>query len=357
MVFFQDLAMNFQEVLPVEIPNISALAFFVGSLVVAFLLHLLFDDFLIKISKKSSKFLRLLRSPLVYSVFIIGLFGSISIITNEFMNVMVKFYKTMMYILWVFFATKALMLILETFRETETKTRILSKKVLPFFEKIIKVVISIISFFVILKIWGTDITPLLTSAGIAGVILAFAAKESIANVLSGVAIYMDKTYELGDYVQTPDGERGKVVDVTLRTTKIQNRSNILVTIPNSVMANAKVINETSLKGPTRFAIPFSVTYGTNVEKVEKTLEKISFPSMVSKTPKPYTRFRNFGSSGLEFEYLFFLLDPSFKGRAKDILIRKIYDSFKKAKISFAFPHQQLIFDNELKVSLKKSSKS
>jgi len=344
-------------VLPVNIPNISALTFLVISLVIAFMLHLLFDDFLIKISKKSSNFLRLLRSPLVYSVFIIGLFGSISIITHEFMNILEKLYKTIIYVIWIFFATRFLILILDTFRKTDTKTRLLSKKVLPFFEKIIKVVIAIISFFVILKIWGTDITPLLTSAGIAGVILAFAAKESIANVLSGVAIYMDKTYELGDFVQTPDGERGKVVDVTLRTTKIQNRNNILITIPNSVMANAKVVNETSLKGPTRFAIPFSVVYGTKVEKVEKTLEKIKIPSMISKSPKPYVRFRTFGTSGLEFEYLFFLLDPEYRGRAKDILIRTIYDELNKSKIKFAFPHQQIVFDNELKVSLKKSSKS
>jgi small-conductance mechanosensitive channel len=295
-----------------------------------------------------------LRSPLVYSVVIIGLFGSIALVTQEFIGIMEKLYKTIIYLIWIFFATKVLILILDTFRETDTKTRILSKKVLPFFEKIIKVVITIISFFVILKIWGTDIMPLLTSAGIAGVVLAFAAKESIANVLSGIAIYLDKTYELGDLVQTPDGERGKVVDVTLRTTKIQNRSNILVTIPNSVMANAKVINETSLKGPTRFAIPFSVVYGTKVEKVEKTLENLKLPSMISKSPKPYVRFRNFGSSGLEFEYLFFLLDPLFRGRAKDILIRKIYEVLNKSKIKFAFPHQQIVFDNELKVSLKKS---
>jgi len=357
MVFFQELAMNFQEVLPVNIPNISALTFFVGSLVLAFLIHLLFDDVLLKLLKKPSKSLKLLRFPLVYSIVIVGLFGAVSIINQEFLVVLEKLYFTLIYIIWILFATRFLILILDTFRKTDTKTRLLSKKVLPFFEKIIKVVISIISFFVILKIWGTDIIPLLTSAGIAGVILAFAAKESIANVLAGIAIYMDKTYELGDHVQIPDGERGKVVDVTLRTTKIQNRSNILVTIPNSVMANAKVINETSLKGPTRFSVSFSVVYGIKVEKVEKTLANIKLPSLVSKAPKPYVRFRNFGTSGLEFEYLFFLLDPAYRGRAKDILIRKIYDALNKEKIKFAFPHQQVVFDNELKVSLKKFSKS
>lgn len=110
------------------------------------------------------------------------------------------------------------------------------------------VVVAIILLLSLLGIWGVSLTPLLASAGIAGIALALAAQDTLANLFAGVAVYADGLYEVGDYVVLDAGAesevRGEVRDVGLRSTRILTRDDVLVIVPNSVIANGRVINET-----------------------------------------------------------------------------------------------------------------
>ena len=80
---------------------------------------------------------------------------------------------------------------------------------------------EVITFF---KIWKIDVAPLLASLGIAGVVLGFAVKDSLANIFGGISIMFDRSYRIGHIIKLSSGVSGSVVDIGLRSTKIRRNN-------------------------------------------------------------------------------------------------------------------------------------
>ena len=93
-------------------------------------------------------------------------------------------------------------------------------------------------------------TAWLASAGVVGIAVGFAAKDTLANLFSGVFILADAPYKIGDYiVLDATGMRGKVTQIGLRSTRLITRDDVEVTIPNSIMGNSQVINQSGGSTP------------------------------------------------------------------------------------------------------------
>ncbi|OQW99996.1 MAG: hypothetical protein BWK74_00755 [Desulfobacteraceae bacterium A6] len=88
-----------------------------------------------------------------------------------------------------------------------------------------------------------DLTAWVASAGIIGLALSFAAKDTLANLFSGVFILADAPYKIGDFIVLDSGERGEVTNIGIRSTRLLTRSDIEITVPNSIMGNTRIINE------------------------------------------------------------------------------------------------------------------
>ena len=152
------------------------------------------------------------------------------------------------------------------------KKRGLDKRVtsqIKLFEKYIVVTIAILT---ILGILGVDLTVLATSVGVAGIAVGFAARDIISNFLSGIFILIDKVYVVNDVVDI-GGTYGIVDIITLRNTQIRTFDGNLVTVPNSQVANSKVINMTSGESKLLASTSVNVGYKENSEKVKKILEE------------------------------------------------------------------------------------
>ena len=106
-----------------------------------------------------------------------------------------------------------------------------------------KILICVISAYSVLMIWGINPVGLLASAGVVGIAVGFAAKDTLANLFSGMFILADRPYKLGDYINLSSGERGKVTHIGIRSTRLLTRDDVEITIPNGVIGNAKVVNE------------------------------------------------------------------------------------------------------------------
>ena len=83
--------------------------------------------------------------------------------------------------------------------------------------------------YMVLQVWSVDVTGWLASAGIVGIAVGFAAKDTLANLFSGVFILADRPYKLGDYVNLSSGERGKVTHIGIRSTRLLTRDDIEIT--------------------------------------------------------------------------------------------------------------------------------
>ena len=145
-------------------------------------------------------------------------------------------------------------------------------QIIALLHKLTKAIGIIIAGVIILDVWGADIGPLLASLGIAGLAIAFAMQSTLGNLFGGVSIIVDRSVRPGDVVEI-DTTMGTVEDVGLRSTRIRTFTNELIVIPNGQVADAKIINHILPSKRVRLDIPLGVAYGSDVEKVKKTVTK------------------------------------------------------------------------------------
>ncbi len=183
----------------------------------------------------------------------------------------------------------------------------------------------------------------MASAGIIGLAISFAAQDTLSNLFAGVSILADAPYKVGDFVVLETGERGRVTMIGIRSTRLLTRDDVEVTVPNSIMGNTKIINESG--GPNekqRIRVSVSVAYGSDIDQVRSVLLEIAENhSELCATPEPRVRFRNFGASGLDFDLLCWVSEPVLKGKMVDELNCSVYKRFIEEKIEIPYAKQDV----------------
>ncbi|MFH0824572.1 MAG: mechanosensitive ion channel family protein [Pseudomonadota bacterium] len=189
---------------------------------------------------------------------------------------------------------------------------------------------------------GLPTYSLITGLGIGGIAVALAGREALSNIIGTIMIILDRPFKLGDYIVLSEGERGEVAEVGLRSTRIRTRDDILISIPNSVIANAKMINESAPLTTSRMRIKLSVAYGSDLEKVERVLLEVADRNEhVLPEPNPRIRFRDFGDSALNFELLCWIDLPELRGPVAHQLNWDIHEEFRKHGIEMPFPQRDI----------------
>lgn len=130
----------------------------------------------------------------------------------------------------------------------------------------------LIGGLVILAVWKINLTPLIASAGLIGIIVGLAAKDTLGNFFGGISVLLDRPFRRGDYIVLNSGDRGKVIDIGLRSTRILTRDDILISIPNSVIVNTKIVNESAPNRRMRVRVKVSVAYTSNIQQLRSTVE-------------------------------------------------------------------------------------
>jgi small-conductance mechanosensitive channel len=214
--------------------------------------------------------------------------------------------------------------------------------VLGFLKRIAVFVIGATGFAVIFVIWNINITPILASAGVAGVAIGFAAKDTVSNFFGGISIFFDHPYKVGDYVIIEEKYRGEVIKIGIRSTKIKTRDNVLLTIPNSVMVTGVVVNENGYDDKLRIRIPLGISYDSDLEKAEKILvDIIENNKDLVNSPQNPVLYRRFGPSTIRLEVLAILNQPAKKGQVVHQLIKIIQQKFAQENIKMPAPQREI----------------
>ncbi|MFZ7125463.1 MAG: mechanosensitive ion channel family protein [Desulfobacterales bacterium] len=232
---------------------------------------------------------------------------------------------------------------LEILGRLRNRFPIVEERTIPLFDLMMTVIILAIGSYALLQVWHIDATAWLASAGIVGIGVGFAAKDTLANLFAGFFIIADAPYSIGDYVVLSSGERGFVVNVGIRSTRLRTRDDVEIIIPNSVIANAKIINESGgIRNRYRLRIKVGVAYGSDLDQVCRLLDQVakSHPE-VEKNPQPRVRNRGFGESSVDFELLCWIKDPADRGRVSHELHMEIYKTFHREDVSIPFPQRDL----------------
>jgi len=213
---------------------------------------------------------------------------------------------------------------------------------LPLFDNLAMVVLLAHGAYWLLDLWHVNVTPLLASAGIVTAAVALASRDTLANFFGGVSIFVDRPYRMGDYIDLGSGQRGQVVNIGIRSTRILTRDDVLITIPNAVMANAKIINESGQVPRYRVRASVGVSYEADPDRVEEVLlSALEGIHEILPSPKPRVRFRSFGESSLEFQLLAWVHDPADRGRILHEINKSIYKKLGAAGIEIPFPQRVL----------------
>ena len=212
----------------------------------------------------------------------------------------------------------------------------------PVFSNVWTLAMAVGALGLLLTVWNVEITPLLGAAGIAGIAIGFAAKDTVANFFGGLALFFDDTYKLGDFVVLESGESGTVVKIGIRSTTLLTRSEVLVTVPNSMLNAGKVVNESAPQRRKRIKIPLGVAYGTDLDAFEAAVLAVAEAAEgVLEKPAPRMRFRAFGDSALEYELLCWVPGPTREGRARHGLLRGIDAALREAGVEIPYPKRDV----------------
>jgi small-conductance mechanosensitive channel len=289
-----------------------------------------FDDRLVSVA----------RGPLYYSLMMLGTSTGIQLmqLAPKFTNVIILSFKTLGILVWTLFFIKVAKIFLKQLAWLGSKHKIIQPQTVPLFDNLSKVVIFVIALYITFQIWDIDMTAWLASAGVAGIAIGFAAKDSLANLFSGAFILADGPYKINDYIVLGDGTRGKVTHIGLRSTRLLTRDDVEITIPNSIIGNSQITNQSG--GPyTKFRVRVAVgvAYGSDVDQVHNILLEIAKTDQyVCDDPTPRLRFREFGASSLNFELLCWVKDPELRGVCLDSLNTRIYKRFNEEGIEIPY---------------------
>lgn len=329
---------------------LQAVAIIAMALVAAKILDFLITRFLAVWAKRTDtdlddRLIATLHRPIFVSVVLIGLWLAILRLPGDerLIGNGLKILKTIAVLMWATFASRAIAIVLEALGGLESRASFIEPRTVALFKNVAKVILLGGAVYFLLLSWGIDVGGWMVSAGVLGLVLGLAAKDTLSNLFAGLFILADAPYKEGDFINLDSGDRGQVTKIGLRSTRLLTRDDIEITVPNSVIANAKIINETG--GPwkkERIRVKVGAGYGCDISHVRSVLNQIAADNeYVVEHPEPRVRLRALGDSGLQFELLCWIEEPVLRGRTLDLLYEAVYNRFREEGIEIPFPKRDV----------------
>lgn len=226
----------------------------------------------------------------------------------------------------------------------------------PLIQRLIKGLVIIIGITIVLEHFKVDIKGLIVSLGVGSLALAFAAQDTLGNMIAGFVIMIDRPFRKGDRIKLESGEVGDVYDIGLRSIKIIDFENTIHIIPNKEIANKRVINYSYPDEKIRVKINFGVAYGSDVDLVKKlAVEQFRNHPDILDEPEPTVYFLNMGDSSLDFMAVGRVNIYSNQWRVSEEIRINLYKALVDAGIEIPFPQRTLHFSKETLVGLKDKS--
>ena len=288
---------------------------------------------------------RYLTKPVVHTTVIVALVAAVKSFGFEEAadRFMVRTLFSFLILLWGRAWFHAVTLVIGLMARDSQRFPAFQPRTRPLFEMGVKLVLISIFIWLFMALWDIDGTAWLASAGVVGIAVGFAAKDTLANLISGVSIIADAPYKIGDYIVLDTGERGVVTELGMRSTRLLTRDDVEISIPNAVMGNAKITNESG--GPAiehRIRVPIGVAYGTRPAKVIEILERIANENELTvKDPAPRARMRAFADSSLNFELLAWIRLPEQRGLVQHQILMEIERQFAEEGVQIPFPQRDI----------------
>jgi small-conductance mechanosensitive channel len=331
-------------------PPVRALLILLGAVIVAKVVDLLLCRALKRLTQRTAtdldeRLIDRLHRPIFVTVMLLGVLAASQVlalpaVANLWIH---RGVKTVIIVVWMMAGLAICSEVLTGLSRLSERVTWLEARTLPLFDNLGRLLIVGLAFYAMLLAWNLNIGAWLASAGIAGLAIGFAAKDTLANLFGGLFVIIDAPYKIGDFINLDTGERGRVSKIGLRSTRLLTRDDVEITVPNAAIAAAKIVNESG--GPlehTRVATTVGVAYGSDVDQVREVLKEAACSvEFVRDDPEPRIRFTEMGDSALIFRVLCWIDEPVYRGRCLDGLNTAIYKALNREKIAIPFPQRDV----------------
>lgn len=243
---------------------------------------------------------------------------------------------------------RALSAILEWYGDTiasKTDTT-LDDEFVPLLSRTLNIVIVTLAVVIVLDHFGVDIKGLVTVLGVGSLAVALAAQDTLANMIAGFTIMIDRPFRVGDMVRFSDGRRVVVHEIGIRSTKFLTYDNTLVIVPNAELIKSTIHNITYPRPQVRVVVDVGVGYASDIGKVRKVmLDEAAKHSDVLSDPPPEFFFLNFGDSSLDVSLRCHVARAEKHRKTSSELREQVLESFRTEGIEIPFPQRVVTMVN------------
>ena len=223
----------------------------------------------------------------------------------------------------------------------------LDRQLLPLAEKLGTIFLIGTALIIVLKHFNYDILSLVTALGIGSLAIGMAAKDTLANMISGFTLMIDRPFRIGDRIQLTGGQTGDVQDIGLRSTKIKTLDNQLLIIPNSDLCNTILTNHAFPDLRSKARINIGVAYGSDVDLVKNIMVSTALEiQQVLRDPPPEAFFTSFGDSALQMALFFWVDDYTLAFSTTDKINTLLMTRFAEQGIRIPFPTTSVYLQKE-----------
>lgn len=210
--------------------------------------------------------------------------GLKKLLSEEIYNFLMGFTDVVFHILFIAAIIVAIYVISRLFnlfvdyyveKKNLVNTRGTLQDFVPLLRKIFLIIIIVIGILVVLNRFNVNVSGIIVSLGVGSLAIALAAQETLANMIAGFVILIDRPFREGDRIRLPSGEVGDVFEIGMRSTKILDFDNNLIIVPNSELVKTKIQNITYPDYVSRVLVDVDVAYNSNIDLAKRILIEIA----------------------------------------------------------------------------------
>ena len=298
--------------------------------------------------------IEILRGPVLIFLAVYGFASSIYILSpsTDIVILTKKTYDIIVILLisWVSYKIFRDVVIWEVKKYAKKTKSQLDDALIPLAEKLGIITILFFAFTAVLGYMGVDVTMLVAGMGVIGLIIAFAAQDTLSNFFSGIHLLLDRPFKEGDIIMLETGEYCEVKHVGMRSTKLYNTfDHDMIIVPNNQIAGQKIVNISTPDANFKVRFPVDVSYDSDPDEVKKIITDVamSHPNVIKEGDKaPFVRLVDFLDSNIRYKVYLWVDDAMNQWKVEAEMKEKLFKIFQQKGIEISYPQHVVHLKNE-----------
>lgn len=208
------------------------------------------------------------------------------------------------------------------------------------FRDLTQAIVYVVVVMLTLRAVGVEPGSLLTTSALLTAVIGLSLQDTLGNLVSGLALQMQRPFEVGDWIQFENDERqiGQVTEVNWRATTVMTSDLVEVIIPNGVLARAPIRNYSQPSTVSRRSVSVQASYTVPPRRVQEAIvSALAGTPGVLADPPPWVQTRTFADSGIEYVVYYFTNDYAARQRTDGAVRDRVWYALQRAAIDIPFP--------------------